>query len=45
MSVLGTHQFPLKAIGVELLSAEVVAVAAEPEPGSELDSKVAFQGL
>ena len=26
--------FPLKAVGAELLSAQVGAVAAEPEPGS-----------
>ena len=38
-----SHGFPLKAVGAELLSAEVVAVAAEPELGSELDSEADFQ--
>ena len=29
----------------KLLSAEAVAVAAEPGPGSELDYEVYFQGI
>ena len=33
-----SHGFLLKAVSVELLSAEVVAVAAEPEPDFEPDS-------
>ena len=37
--------FPLKAIGAELLSVEVVVVAAEPEPGSEPNFEADFQGL
>ena len=40
-----SHGFPLKAVGAELLSAEVVVVAAEPEPSSEPDSEADFQGL
>ena len=30
-----SHGFPLKVVGAEFLSAEVVAVAAEPEPDFE----------
>ena len=37
--------FPLKAVGAEFLSVEVVVVAAESEPGSEPDSEADFQGL
>ena len=33
-----SHGFPLKAVGAELLSAEVVVVAVEPEPDFEPDS-------
>ena len=40
-----SHGFPLKVVGAELLSIEVVVVAAKPEPGSEPDSKADFQGL
>ena len=43
--LLRSHGFPLEAIGAELSSAEVVVVAAEPGPGSELDSETDFQGL
>ena len=40
-----SHGFPLKAVGAELLSAKVVAVAVEREPGSEHDSEADFQEL
>ena len=37
--------FHLEAVGAELLSVEVVVVAAKPEHGSEPDSEADFQGL
>ena len=43
--LLRSRGFPLKAVGAELWSVEVVVVAAEPKLGSEPDSKADFQGL
>ena len=43
--LLRSHGFPLEAAGAELLSTEVIEVAAEPEPSSELDYEVDFQVL
>ena len=43
--LLISRGFLLKAVGAELLSFEVVVVAAEPELGSKPDSEADFQGL
>ena len=43
--LLISRGFILKVVGAELLSVEVVVVAAEPELGSVPDSKADFQRL
>ena len=43
--LLRSRGFPLKVVGVELWSVEVVVVAVESELGSEPDSEADFQGL